>query len=725
MKNKFFSKILNSINFKIIVPPFLLFAIIVILALTIGGDFFDKASTTKIQNELNTETEIIKERLSSNAIQLGNIATIYSQIPSLQNILSQYSVSNNKDSLTRLVKNLFKDKKFNYSFDIITVDGQKLFSNNSSFRKKYIKNEIIFNSIKRKKLLVDYSSLYNQDYLIVSSPVMNRNDAVGSVVITKSLTNIINNLYLSKGIYIQLFNNKNKLVYASDGIDRTNIFRQKFENGFIKIEDFIVKKFEIISNGKSIENAFLYKSTVDIDNSVLTMIIYLLLFSLGAFIVGGFIYSYGIYKTLLQPIKIINDKILIVARGESTTKIATKSKDQLGQIANSVDNMIEYRKRTAAFANHIGEGILDEEFEVVSDKDEIGNALLHMRKELREAKEEEQNRNIEEEKRNWATKGHAEFGDILRQNNDDIAAFSINILRNLINYTESNQGGLFIYNDSDEKNHILELVASYAYNRQKFINKEIKIGEGLVGTCAIEKEVIYLTDVPKDYIEINSGLGDASPRNILLVPLKVEDKLFGVLELASFNYYEDYQQEFVMKLGESIASSLNSTKINIMTAELLEQANQQQEEMKAQEEELRQNMEEMLATQEESARKEAEKEGLYQAINNNLLVANFDLKGNVIDINDNYATLFGVDKQSFIGVNYNQISSESEGISNKELWSKINTGQVVDVKTKIISSEGNIFWLQQTFAPVKNENGEVYKVINISSDITEERANRA
>ena len=720
MFEKLVNKVLSSISFKILVPPFILFAIIILFALVVGEVFFDNASESKLKNQLGVEIEYINNKLAGEEEKYSEIAEVYTHISYFSDILQSNS-RKKTDSLARIINNSFRGGELNYSFDLISQTGKIVYSNNSVLRNKTIKDKIILDAINTGDSEINYLSIYGRKHLVVSNPIVVNEKVLGYVVISKPFNIIASNLLLDKNTQIQLFSLNNELIYSSNEVANIDFKSLDGESDIIKYGDYRIIKSKLKPNNKIIAKMFLFRNVKDDKSFVSTLLLYILLFSVIAFVIGGVIYTYGIYKTLIKPIKIINNKITIVAKGEFTSEINSKLKDELGQIANSVDEMIRYSKRNATFASKIGEGKLDIEHKVESEKDEIGNALLRMQDALLIARKEEEKYKIEEDKRKWATKGFAEFGEILRQNNDDIEAFSISILENLINYTNSNQGGLFIYNDSDEDNPILELVASYAYNRRKYLNKEIKLGEGLVGTCAIEKDVIYLTDVPEDYIEITSGLGDAPPRNIILVPLKVEDKLFGVIELASFEYYEDYQQEFIVKLAESIASSLSSTKINIMTAQLLGQAQQQQEEMKAQEEELRQNMEEMLATQEEAARREAEMTGLYQAINNNSLVADFDLDGNILVINDKFAELFGVDKDSFAGVNYNKISSESEGMSNEELWSRIRSGEVVSIKTKVNSSSGKKYWLQQTFAPVKNESGDIYKVINISNDITEER----
>ena len=423
-----------------------------------------------------------------------------------------------------------------------------------------------------------------------------------------------------------------------------------------------------------------------------------------------------------RPVRSIIQTLNLLSKGVTSTEIKIKTKDEIGELNKAINTLNKGYKRLSFFAKDIGDGKLDSEFSTLSDDDEIGNSLLEMRKKLISARTEEKNRKEDDSKRNWATKGYAEFGEILRQNNGDIKEFSISILSNLVKYTDSNQGGLFILNDNDENNNFLELVAAYAFDRRKFVDNEIQLGEGLVGTCAIEKETIFISEIPDDYINITSGLGKANPRNILIVPLKIEEKLFGVIELASFAIYEQYQIEFIEKLAESIASSLSTAKVNIITAQLLEQSQQQQEEMSAQEEEMRQNMEEMQATQEEAARKEAEMSGVLKAINNSSLVAEFDLEGNFININDDFTKILGAkNSDQIIGQNHKMLYELADNEEEYEVFSNnIKSGKTVKIKNIVNTLDDKKIMLLETYSSIYDADGNIVKVLNIAFDITAE-----
>ena len=225
------------------------------------------------------------------------------------------------------------------------------------------------------------------------------------------------------------------------------------------------------------------------------------------------------------------------------------------------------------------------------------NELQDKLKEINESRKEE-------EKQNWVATGIADISEILRQE-DDEHVFS-KLLTAIIKYLDANQGGLYLVNEDESGEKYLELVSCYAYDRQKFVTKRIEVGQGLIGQCYLESETMILKEIPEEYINITSGLGDAPPSFIAIVPLKQENNIAGVLEVALFNELEPYQIDFLNKLGESIASFISTNTLNVKTKKLLEQSQIQMEQLQAQEEEMRQNMEELQATQEEMKRKEKE-----------------------------------------------------------------------------------------------------------------------
>lgn len=360
-----------------------------------------------------------------------------------------------------------------------------------------------------------------------------------------------------------------------------------------KLDVIIDKQAEIVSETQEDSN----KSFSNLRKTVVIMGLFLILATLAAM---------AVIMAMIRPVNTIKNLLLQMAKGILPDKGIKEGEDEIGQMASALNKMVSGLKNISNFAVQVGKGNLESDFEPLSSEDILGNSLLEMREELKKAAEEEEKRKIEDDHRNWATQGLAKFAEILRKDNDNLEVLSFNIISELVKYNSANQGGLFLINDDDKDNVVLELKGCYAYDRQKFMNKNIPIGVGLVGRCVQEKETIFLTDVPGDYINITSGLGKDTPRSLILVPLILNEVVFGVIEMASFKVFEPYQIEFLERIGETIASTISTVKINVQTALLLEQSQQQTEEMASQEEEMRQNMEELQATQEESARREKE-----------------------------------------------------------------------------------------------------------------------
>ena len=152
----------------------------------------------------------------------------------------------------------------------------------------------------------------------------------------------------------------------------------------------------------------------------------------------------------------------------------------------------------------------------------------------------------------------------------------------------SAQQGVFYTIDAAGDEPRLKLLASYAYKERKNIDNDFKLGEGLVGQCALEKQKILLTNVPRDYIQITSGLGEAIPLNVIVLPILFEGQVKAVLELASFDRFSATHETFLDQLAESIGIVLNTIEANTRTEDLLKQSQSLAKELQSQQQELQQ-----------------------------------------------------------------------------------------------------------------------------------------
>ena len=160
--------------------------------------------------------------------------------------------------------------------------------------------------------------------------------------------------------------------------------------------------------------------------------------------------------------------------------------------------------------------------------------------------------------------------------------------------TVTAQHGAFFLTDTDEENEpVLKLIASYGYKARKSVANRFKVGEGLVGQCALERKPILITEAPADYIKVSSGLGEGAPVNIIVIPVLFEDRVLGVIELGSLKPFSEIDQQFLEQLIEVIGVVINSIIANMRTEELLIQSQRLTEELQSQSEELQTQQEEL------------------------------------------------------------------------------------------------------------------------------------
>lgn len=346
----------------------------------------------------------------------------------------------------------------------------------------------------------------------------------------------------------------------------------------------------------------------------------------------------------------------------------------------------------------------------------------HLTQMMAEMKNKLQVSSESDRKRNWANEGMAEIAKLLRDSATAEILYS-NVTRFVVKYTRSNQASLFVLNDENKDNIYLQLVSTYAYDKKKFAEKKFELGEGLVGQAVLEGQTVYLTQVPQQYIRITSGLGEAPPTAVIIIPLKLNDKIYGAIEMASFHPYEAYEIEFLEKLGEGIASSISTAQVNDRTRALLLQSQQQAEELKAQEEEIRQNMEELTATQEEMSRKDMEMTGQLNAINNTMAAIEFSLNGVINSANEKFLHTMGYTLDEVKGKHHRMFVDIALADSReyKKFWEDLRSGIAQIGEFQRIGKHGKSIWLSASYTPILNQHGDPYKIIKFAQDITEQK----
>jgi CHASE3 domain sensor protein len=279
----------------------------------------------------------------------------------------------------------------------------------------------------------------------------------------------------------------------------------------------------------------------------------------------------------------------------------TNAKNEAEVIGNIITNL----NKTATFIKGIGEGKFDVKWdgfdaaEVQANQHTISGELIAMREGMRKQREEAM-------RQQWVSDGLNKLTEVIRDHQSDFKSLCEKSIFFLIKYLKAQQGGLFVLNSDDEDDKYLELITCYAFDRKKFVTKRIDIGEGILGQVFLEGQPVYMRKVPADYIHITSGLGESNPNCITIQPLKHNEEVVALLEIASFDEFDQHSLDFLSSACKSIAASIIALQSTQKTKILLERSQQQTEEMRAQEEEMRQNMEELEATQEEMKRRESD-----------------------------------------------------------------------------------------------------------------------
>ncbi|MCU0353754.1 MAG: GAF domain-containing protein [Cytophagales bacterium] len=433
--------------------------------------------------------------------------------------------------------------------------------------------------------------------------------------------------------------------------------------------------------------------------------------------IAGIIY-FLLRTQVLRPLLHIGKVAEKVAQGDHQQHVNYLKNNEIGKIATELNQLAEELYLAEQIIHDIEIGKFDKVTENESDYFLV-KALRRTQRKLQAVAEEDR-------RREWVTHGLAQFGELIHRNGSDFQTLADTFLSQLIKYLRANQGGFFLLNDDNPDDAHLQLVSCYAYERKKHQQKRVEIGEGLLGQVCLEKDTVFLTDIPADYVNITSGLGKATPTCAVLVPLLANDRLEGVLELASFRAFEAHEIEFVEKIAETMATSVGTAQTAARTQRLLDETRLQTEALRAQEEEMRQNMEEMAATQEEMARMQhevAQKEANLQAIINST-------DDSITALDTQYRVIFMNEMLRRRYVN-SQFNSFREGVnaldylgSVRDEWKahydRALAGEKYEFTSKSVVA-GEDCYRQYLLGPILNAENTVLGLYVFSRDITKQK----
>ena len=329
-------------------------------------------------------------------------------------------------------------------------------------------------------------------------------------------------------------------------------------------------------------------------------------------------------RIVAKPIMSLTRLIAKMSVGEMPRErnVVTR-RDEIGKISTSINDLVDGLTKVSDFARAIGDANFETKFTPLSEEDQLGKSLLNMRTNLMKAQ-------VEEKQRGWANEGLAKFNEMLRMHNEYGADFYPRLISSIVEFMGCRMGGIYLLQNDNTAEPYLELKGSYAFTLESTEHSRVEKSEGLVGQCWASQERIYLDLIPDGY-SIESGLGAASPSSLLLVPLKDNDKVLGVVELGSFNKLEDYRLVFMDLLATTIASSILAIQHGTQTSALLDESRAMTARLQQQEEEMQENAEKLQMTTEEMERDNLLLEKKLGSIEALLGKIEFDTSGTILN----------------------------------------------------------------------------------------------
>lgn len=433
------------------------------------------------------------------------------------------------------------------------------------------------------------------------------------------------------------------------------------------------------------------------------------IFGIASFVIFIFFFQI-IYTSANRPLKRmfrrLQNTLNQLAKGQEATKFEISKHNEFYELAEKVNIIASRFNDLAGFAS----GLANNDFAQVYPKtlidDNIGEALIKINDKLNDAMYNENIRQKEEKLRAWESEGLSKFVNILQRNRENLDELCYDLISNLVEYLNADLGALFFINSDNPEDIYFEQMATYAFEQKKKQLKKIYPEQGLIGRIYNEKETIFLSEIPQDYIKIASGLGKGSPKNLLIVPLLINKEVYGAIEIASFNLIKGFHIEFIEKIAENIASTINNVLVNNKTKELLKQSREQSELLSNQEEEMRKNLMELKQIQAKSDESKFESREKLKQLEHNLLILEINHKGVILFVNDVIPDFFAMKKENLLKKQYSDYSSYVPVDEYKNLissWEKLKSGVEVQTDLKVKNGFGVMTKVLVNMTPIMKD----------------------
>lgn len=442
------------------------------------------------------------------------------------------------------------------------------------------------------------------------------------------------------------------------------------------------------------------------------------LFLLISFLIIIFV-SFILYLFYKLEIKIFNQLNSVVSGDYEKDKVIKILGFELN-INKKINKVYEDIKETEKIAELLAEYNENNIVELPEIKNNLSKYFIKLHKNIKDIISIHKEQISENDLRESLSSKMQEISGIL-QHDDDFESLSLSLIRKILRFLELEMGGIFVVNRVDPGNVFLKMTANFAFGKERLKNKIIKPNSGLIGRCYLEKQSIYITEIPKDYAKVESGFGETEPKSLVIVPLIFNNIVQGVIELASISEIEPYKIEFVENIGENIASTFASIDSRLHAERLLEQTQKQAKQINTQRTELQEKIDTHRRQNRKLDKKLIEVTEIIKSIRLSAYVIEFDLTGKVLDVNEKFLNLLGVDEKEIIGKNHSElVKDDNYELTYKTIWKDLKNGDSEERTEKIFVKDKGQFTFLNIYAPIRSSLGRIYRVLAIGSLLYEE-----
>lgn len=328
----------------------------------------------------------------------------------------------------------------------------------------------------------------------------------------------------------------------------------------------------------------------------------------------GLINAIILRKALIHPLKELAQKSNLIASGNLEVDLNMAGTFEMNSMKNSLLFMKEKLGDISEYVMEFSKGNYDIKFERIQEEQFKNDPFIHS---LIETKNRLEQNSKERSEREWVNEGSARLNKLIRIHSNDASELGNALVKEISRFMDCSHASFYIHKkDPITGDELMELSSLYAFDFFKEVEKQkVQLGEGLIGEIWQEGEFIYLTEIPKDYIKIRSGLGDAGPSSLIIYPFKSHGNVEVILEIASFKYFEEKAFQLLEEIGGAIATSVVTSENTSNVSKLYNDSKRLTDELKTSEEEMKQNMEELQATQELLVRERRETEKTKKLLN--------------------------------------------------------------------------------------------------------------